>query len=388
MQLPWLLVFIIIIMWLNVYLAVVYGAVECKNWSENVASTVTVGKSGHEQFKTIQTAIDSIPQSNNKWIKITVSPGVYMEKVNIPEEKPCIFLEGSGRSLSTIVFNAHEETDTSATFSSLADNFLATGITFQNSYNRALKEEDEKIRQAVAAKLFGDKSAFYECGFVGFQDTLWDEKGRHYFYNCYIEGAIDFIFGNGQSFYQDCLLNATSPAVAGNVEAGYITAQSRGSNTETTGFVFRKGSVSGSSQTYLGRAYGPYSRVIFHETTFNAIVSPQGWNAWHFQGRQGNLVYTEIDCKGPGSDTSKRVPWMKKLDQEEICKFSRSSFIDEDGWLHKLPSLQPLTYVGYHHPLDSLPLNVLPPSQSNSSSRLHLLLAVINILFGFYYITN
>ena len=67
----------------------------------------------------------------------------------------------------------------------------------QNSYNRPLE-----IRQAVAVAVFGDKSAFFECGFVGLQDTIWDERGRHYFHNCYIEGSIDFIFGNGQSFYE------------------------------------------------------------------------------------------------------------------------------------------------------------------------------------------
>ena len=68
-------------MWLNICssVVIVYGAaVECNNWSEDGASTITVGTSGHEQFKSIQAAIDYVPTNNNKWIKITVSPGVYM----------------------------------------------------------------------------------------------------------------------------------------------------------------------------------------------------------------------------------------------------------------------------------------------------------------------
>mgnify|MGYP002776877040 FL=1 len=56
--------------------------------------------------------------------------------------------------------------------------------------------------QAVAVLLNGDKMAFYECGFYGSQDTLFDYEGRHYFKNCYIQGAIDFIFGHGQSLYK------------------------------------------------------------------------------------------------------------------------------------------------------------------------------------------
>jgi len=29
-----------------------------------------------------------------------------------------------------------------------------------------------------------------------------DESGRHYFRNCFIEGAVDVISGNGKSIYQ------------------------------------------------------------------------------------------------------------------------------------------------------------------------------------------
>ena len=56
--------------------------------------------------------------------------------------------------------------------------------------------------QAVAARILGDKSAFYRCGFFGLQDTLWDVQGRHYYKSCTIEGAVDFIFGDAQSLYE------------------------------------------------------------------------------------------------------------------------------------------------------------------------------------------
>lgn len=57
------------------------------------------------------------------------------------------------------------------------------------------------MRPAAAAKIEGDKSGFYKVGFFGLQDTLWDVEGRHYFKQCTIEGAVDFIFGSGQSIY-------------------------------------------------------------------------------------------------------------------------------------------------------------------------------------------
>jgi hypothetical protein len=56
--------------------------------------------------------------------------------------------------------------------------------------------------QAVALRIAGDKAAFYGCGFYGAQDTLHDDSGRHYFRGCFIQGSIDFIFGNARSLYQ------------------------------------------------------------------------------------------------------------------------------------------------------------------------------------------
>jgi len=45
-------------------------------------------------------------------------------------------------------------------------------------------------KQGVALRITGDKGAFFNCNFYGSQDTLYDQTGRHYFKNCYIEGTI------------------------------------------------------------------------------------------------------------------------------------------------------------------------------------------------------
>lgn len=45
-------------------------------------------------------------------------------------------------------------------------------------------------------------AAFYGCGFLSSQDTICDDAGRHYFRDCYVEGNIDIIWGNGQSLYE------------------------------------------------------------------------------------------------------------------------------------------------------------------------------------------
>lgn len=57
-------------------------------------------------------------------------------------------------------------------------------------------------KQAVAFRISADTAAFVGCKFLGAQDTLYDHIGRHYYKDCYIEGSVDFIFGNGLSFFE------------------------------------------------------------------------------------------------------------------------------------------------------------------------------------------
>lgn len=56
--------------------------------------------------------------------------------------------------------------------------------------------------QAVALRVSGDKAMFYRVRVLGTQDTLLDDTGSHYFYQCYIQGSVDFIFGRSTSLYE------------------------------------------------------------------------------------------------------------------------------------------------------------------------------------------
>lgn len=62
---------------------------------------------------------------------------------------------------------------------------------------------DSPHNQSVATMVAGDKVAFYHCAFYSLHNTLFDYKGRHYYESSYIQGNIDFIFGRGQSIFQE-----------------------------------------------------------------------------------------------------------------------------------------------------------------------------------------
>ncbi|KAK4478290.1 hypothetical protein RD792_017579, partial [Penstemon davidsonii] len=207
------------------------------------------------------------------------------EQVIIPQDKPFIYLKGEGIGKTSVVWGAHDSMSTSATFASFADNTLVSGITFVNSYNYPPAKNVNKIGPAVATRISGDKSAFYECSFLGYQDTLLDDKGRHFFKNCTIEGAVDFIFGRGQSIYEKCSIQVNVGIIRPK-STGYITAQARTQPNEPNGFVFKQCNVSGIGKTYLGRAWRAYSRVVYYDSFLSDIVVPLGWHAWNYVGQE------------------------------------------------------------------------------------------------------
>ncbi|KAL4325191.1 hypothetical protein GQ457_11G012640 [Hibiscus cannabinus] len=297
-----------------------------------ISKTLIVDQSGRGDFTSIQSAIDSIPSKNNVWTLVHVKAGVYNEMVNIPRDKPKIHLQGESRRSTIIQFGAGGDSSKSTTFSSHAEDFVATDITFKNTHNL---EPGKPLTWAPAALINADKASFYRCGFVSVQDTLTDNKGRHYFENCYIEGVMDFIWGNGRSIYQGCVINVTTSP---GHRAGYITAQARNSAADNTGFVFKHSLIIGTGSAYLGRAYRPYSRVVFFRSKMSDSIVPQGWSAWHYVGKESTIVFAEVDCIGVGANKSKRVTWEKNLSPKELKYLLKSNiFINEEGWIQSQP---------------------------------------------------
>ncbi|KAA8521379.1 hypothetical protein F0562_012059 [Nyssa sinensis] len=212
------------------------------------------------------------------------------EKVLVPASKPYITFQGAGRDTTVIEWHDRASdlgpggrplnTYQSASVAVLANYFSARNISFKvNSAPAPMP--GMQGRQAVAFRISGDKAYFSGCGFYGAQDTLCDDAGRHYFKECFIEGSIDFIFGNGQSMYKECELHSIA------TKFGSIVAQNRKSPKEKTGFAFVHCKVTGTGPLYVGRAMGQYSRIVFSYTYFDDVVAHvQGsWDDWNQPSR-------------------------------------------------------------------------------------------------------
>ncbi|WMV39970.1 hypothetical protein MTR67_033355 [Solanum verrucosum] len=259
---------------------------------------IVVDSNGNGDSVTVQGAIDMVPDFNFQRIKILIRPGLYREKVFIPSSKPFISLIGNenhpGRTIITGNSKACDKdqygneigTIATATVTVESDYFCATGITFENTV-AALRQEQDK--QGVALRLAGDKAMLYRVRILGSQDTLYDDKGSHYFFKCYIQGTVDFICGNARSLFQSCDLHSVAQDNVGI--SGAIAAHERESSDDDSGFSFVNCKVTGSGSVFLGRAWGEYSRIIYSKCYFDALIHPQGWFDWDVPSREGEKVH-------------------------------------------------------------------------------------------------
>ncbi|KAF3433215.1 hypothetical protein FNV43_RR24317 [Rhamnella rubrinervis] len=291
---------------------------------------IKVMKDGSGDFKTITDAISSIPSGNSKRVIVYIGGGVYHEKIRIERTKSFITLYGAPNNMPNLTFTgtaAKYGTVDSASLIVESNYFMAVNLIIANSSPRP----DGKAAgaQAVALRISGDKAAFYNCKLIGFQDTLCDDRGNHFFKDCYIEGTVDFIFGSGTSLYVNTQLN-----VLGDAGLTVITAQARESNSETTGYVFVHSQVTGTGTgSYLGRAWKTNPRVVFAYTTMTGVVHPEGWSVNFHPERSGTVYYGEYKCSGPGAAPAKRAKYVKQLSDAEARPFLTLGFIHGSKWL-------------------------------------------------------
>ncbi|KAI3831281.1 hypothetical protein MKX03_034067 [Papaver bracteatum] len=336
---------------------------------QKLSKTITVDKSGKSDFSTIQSAIDWIPENNNEWIRIQVKSGVYREQVEIPPDKPFIVLEGESMNTTIIAWGDYDRLDRSPTFSCYADNFVLelnynkpavlhvhiwnllvadmwVCCARQNTYNHPLDStvNENPWKRVAATQIRGNRNSFYECGFYGLQDTLWDASGLHYFKSCFIEGADDFIFGSAQSIYEDCDISVISEwlSVMKKDDSKQFVVPRKPS-----AFVFKECRVFGTGKVYLGRAWRSHFIVLFYRFKLSNVVVPKGWDSWNYAAFPtlygftvtiiDKITYTEHKCFGQGSNKLQRVGWIKTLSRAMVDKLTSITFIDKEGWIKELP---------------------------------------------------
>ncbi|PHT48555.1 hypothetical protein CQW23_12763 [Capsicum baccatum] len=296
---------------------------------------IKVRTDGSGNFKTLTEAINSIPTGNTRRVIIWIGGGNYTEKVTIERTKPFITLYGDPKNVPNIIFHGTAKeynTVNSATVIVESEYFSAVNINFVNTAPRP--DGRSELGQAAALRTGGDKASLYNCKMYGFQDTFCDDSGKHFFKDCYIEGTVDFIFGNGKSLY----LNTETHVIPGDRMA-MVTAQARAAANVDSGFSFVHCMVTGTGNTaYLGRAWKQFSKVVFSYTDMSDVVHPEGWSDFGKKEFGSSVYYGEYKNKGAGATLDRRIGYVKKLSDEEAKPFISLAYIEGSKWL-----LPPLT---------------------------------------------
>ncbi len=312
------------------------GAAQAQDVHVRVSPDVKTGTEGTTEFPTIQMAMDHHPFAGKGAdgkagrVYIEIAPGVYHERVIITQNHTNITLVGMGKSPADVVItnslNAKQAGGTffTETVEINGDGFEADNLTFENTAGNT--------GQAVAAAVRADRAVFKNCRFLGHQDTLFADYGRQYYVDSYIEGGVDFIFGNAAAVFDHSELHANDP--------GYLTAQSRTSPAQATGYVIIDSKVTSGipagaprDTVGLGRPWRPFSRVVYIDTELPADIISQGWSAWGRTNETPQAYYAEFGSKGPGANVASRVAWSHQLTAREAAKYRPRVFLaGKDHW--------------------------------------------------------
>jgi polygalacturonase len=306
-----------------------------------VDNTLYVAADGTGDFYSIQKALDVAPSTG---ARLNIAPGTYRETISVT--KPNIELHGSNSDASKtlIIFDKSAGTSGgtlhSATAEIRGDNFRAENLTFANDWNAAHTQVPVGS-QALAVLVAADKAVFSNVRFLGNQDTLYagsrncEPDGnpctptRQYFTHCYIEGNVDFIFGDAKAVFDHCEIHSTPHS------EGFLTAQAKHYPTEDSGFVFNHCTLTaapGATHVWLGRPWRPYAEVVFLNTEMGEHILPEGWREWH-PGETHSIetaYYAEYNSSGPGAHPGERDPHTKLLTAPEAAQFETETFLD--GW--------------------------------------------------------
>ncbi len=309
--------------------------------------TYYVAASGNGDYYSVQRAIDLAPATG---AVISIAPGTYREMLLI--DKPNIVLRSGYADARKVVIVSDNSagisgsTFKSATVRITGRDFHAENLTFANDYNRT-HEQTQKGSQALALLVSGDRATFRNVRLLGNQDTLYAGSSdctppghdaatctptRQYFEGCYIEGNVDFIFGNSLAVFERCEIHSTPHVI------GYITAHGKQDDEEQSLFVFNHCKLTaepGVEHVWLGRPWRSMASVVFLNTEMGPHIEAAGWREWHpgETDYMESVFYAEFNSTGTGAHASERDPHTKKLTAADSANYQAGRVLGgQDGW--------------------------------------------------------
>ena len=266
-------------------------------------SNVGVALDGSAPFCSVQGAIDALPSNNTQATTITVAAGRYHEVVYW-KSKSNITLHGASRKDTIVLGTNNNNLNPSTKTRALVGADSSQGLVFENLTIQNLTPQGGS--QAEALRLEGcTHCTIRDADILSLQDTLlW--SGTLYAKNCYIAGNVDFVWGKGAVYFDQCEIKTVG-------RSGYVV-QAR-NETSGYGYVFvdskitSDAGITGSVLARIDVSEYPGSHVAYVNCKIGSHISKAGWTITG--GSPSSSLrfweYQNTDLDGKALDVSGRV---------------------------------------------------------------------------------
>jgi len=276
-------------------------------WTSTTVTATAITMNGTE-YTSIAAALAAVPTDSTDTYTIIIPKGNYNENGLAYNGKATIKLVGATDTKygADVVITGHGSDMTQEKTRNLVSiqgtgNIILENLTLVSDWTRN-GAADAGIASNTQAEVLGTdtkgNTIAYNCGFKSHQDTL-RTAGKAWFYGCYIEGDVDFIWmeqAGSVALYEKCEIVSVYDSQAGT-HASYVTAPRMAISSKAgKGLVIYNSTVKESEEaktngqtTFLGRSpwtSGYYSQVAYINTTCSDIEA----GAW-----KGNPIPTEYD---------------------------------------------------------------------------------------------
>jgi len=244
-----------------------------------------------------------------------------------------------------------------------ATDFYAENITFENSFNKYVTEEeiadgvtfdqaqsikydrtkaDADVRskaateRAAAVLAEGDRAEFYKCRFSSSQDTLYIDQLTHQYYkDCFVEGMTDYIFGDGEIVFDNCTLNFCG--YSSGAQGGYVTATRHEQGGK--GYLFNNCKVTGTNSGgitapvgFLGRPWGQDSVIVWLNLVIeDSLINSDGYTSMTITPDKAH--YSQYNLKDKDGKPYAKLKYGTVLTEEQANAIKMVDYFG--GWTPK-----------------------------------------------------
>ena len=281
-------------------------------------------------FCTLQGAVDYVPEDNYTPFEIYLRNGTYDSVAYLGPGRNRIRLVGEDRR-QTILAGRNNDKLNAGRMGRAFISVDANDVTIENLTIR--NTTPYRGSQAEALRLEGQRCTVRNCDFYSFQDTLLF-NGRVYVADCYIEGDVDFIWGHGTTFFENCEIKALH-------DGYYVTSRNP---PDLFGFVFASCKLTAApdvKKNWLARIETgrfPGSAVAFINCQMGTHIPPAGWQiTGNDQSRLRFFEFQSTTADGKPVDVSQRHAASRQLTAAEAAELSDANKVlaSRDTWKPK-----------------------------------------------------